>query len=144
MIRLAASTLLVGTVFAVGVAQAEPLTLTEDQMDQVTAAGFGAVNFQWALTKNKNANTTINFTKTAVVRSNVSVQGYLADAEAGADCFGFGCVAETLTGTETDAFGIVAEPGSRFFGWPSATSVSESVSASNFFVFDPPRPCPTC
>jgi hypothetical protein len=134
MIRLAASTLLVGTVFAVGVAQAEPLTLTEDQMDQVTAAGFGAVNFQWALTKNKNANTTINFTKTAVVRSNVSVQGYLADAEAGADCFGFGCVAETLTGTETDAFGITNR-----FGFPSAVSVSESVSASNFFQFPPTR-----
>ena len=75
MIRLAASTLLVGTVFAVGVAQAEPLTLTEDQMDQVTAAGFGAVNFQWALNKNKNANTNINFTKTANVTALTSITG---------------------------------------------------------------------
>jgi hypothetical protein len=45
MSKLALSGLAMGAAMAVGTAQAEPLTLSADQMDQVTAAGFGVVDF---------------------------------------------------------------------------------------------------
>ena len=52
MSKLALSGLALGAAMAVGTAQAEPLTLSADQMDQVTAAGDGIANFTATLTKN--------------------------------------------------------------------------------------------
>jgi hypothetical protein len=119
MSKLAASGLVIGTVFAIGAAQAEPLTLTADQMDQVTAAGFGAAAFNANLAANKAVNTAINFRKLAEVRISVFGSGYLADAEGFANCAGFfTCTAETFTGADADAFRGVG------------TSVSQSVAAA--------------
>ena len=90
MIKLAASTLLVGTAFAVGAAQAEPLTLTEDQMDQVTAAGFGTVNFDVNILVDKQVHKQIQVQIRKLFNSRVSAFGVAADAEGGANCFTYG------------------------------------------------------
>jgi hypothetical protein len=122
--------LVLGTAMAVSTAQAEPLTLTADQMDHVTASGVGFVDFSVNITKFKDLDTRIDFDKDANVDVDVDIDGFLADAEAAANCFGIGCTAETFTGAETDALGVTNE-----FGAPGAVSVSQSVAASNEFEF---------
>jgi hypothetical protein len=64
MSKLALSGLALGAAMAVGTAQAEPLTLSADQMDQVTAAGFGFVDFDAFLDKTINVDKNVVITKT--------------------------------------------------------------------------------
>lgn len=114
----------------VGAASAdEPTKLTADQMDGITAAGNAFISATAFITKFKNVNTRIRLDKFANVRAFVFVRGYLADAEAFANCNGFGCTAETLTFADTDPFGV------NNHGVPTATSASESLAASNGFHF---------
>ena len=131
MIKLAASGLLVGTAFAVGAAQADSLTLTDEQMDQVTAAGFGIVNFDADITVDKDVRKNINVLVRKLFDSRVSAFGVAADAEGGANCFtyGSGCLAEVLT--LTDGEGNFDEFG-RFY-W-EGTAVAEFHSASSGFT----------
>jgi hypothetical protein len=63
MSKLALSGLALGAAMAVGTAQAEPLTLSADQMDQVTAAGFGFVDFDAFLDKTINVTKNVTITK---------------------------------------------------------------------------------
>lgn len=115
---------------AAGAANAgEPTKLTADQMDGITAAGIGIVDVVAFLTKFKDVNTRIRLDKAARVDVNVNIRGYLADAEAFANCNGFGCTAETLSFADADPAGF------NNFGIPSATSASESLAASNGFRF---------
>ena len=96
--------LFAGAVLALSVSMAnadEPMTLTADQMDRVTAGGFGFVDVELIVTKFKDVFETINKLVLKEVNVTVNVDGFLADAEAGANCFGLNCVAETLTITDT-------------------------------------------
>ena len=125
MRKLALSSVAVASLVAVS-AQAEPLVLTGDQMDKVTAAGFGFADFDAFLSAFKDIETDIDFDKDAFVDVDVNISGYLADAEAFANCNGTGCTAETFTGADSDPFGV------RNSGFPSATAASNSVAASSF------------
>jgi hypothetical protein len=133
MSKLALSGLALGAAMAVGTAQAEPLTLSADQMDEVTAAGFGFAEFQAFLNKDINVTKTVNIDKTVTKFQDVFVFGLFGEADAFANCFdasGFGC--QATTETFTDAV-------SGFEGTSAAqvTSVSTSESAtSGPFVFD--------
>jgi hypothetical protein len=120
MKTLALSGLVLAAALAVGTAQAQPLTLTANQMDGITAGGNGFANFNLTLNKNANLNTNIRFNKFANVQTTVRTFGALADAEAGANCAGYfgGCTAETVTAADSNAFFL------------TATSASQSVSAS--------------
>jgi hypothetical protein len=132
MIKLAASTLLVGTALAVGTAQAEPLTLTDAQMDQVTAAGFGFVEFDVLIDVDKQVDKQIRVDIRKLFDSRVSAFGVAADAEGGANCFtyGSGCLSQAMT--YTDAVQGFDDFGAYFEG----TAISESHSASSGFQFN--------
>jgi len=122
--------ILVGaSMFAVvGAANAgEPTKLTADQMDGITAAGNAFISVVGFVDKFKNVHTNIRLQKFAQVFVDTRIRGYLADAEAFANCNGFGCTAETLTFADSDPFGV------NNFGIPTATSASESLAASNGF-----------
>jgi hypothetical protein len=133
MSKLALTSLALGAAMAIGTAQAEPLTLSADQMDEVTAAGFGFVDFDAFLDKDINVTKTVNIDKTVTKFQDVFVFGLFGEADAFANCFdasGFGC--QATTETFTDAV-------SGFEGTSAAqvTSVSTSESAtSGPFVFD--------
>ncbi len=120
MNKLAWSGLILGSAMAVTAAQAEPLALTTDQMDTVTASGFGFASFDADVFARKDFDTDIDFNKRARVDSRVHARGYLADANAVANCAGRrGCTAETFTGADTNAFER------------TGTAASHSVSASD-------------
>jgi hypothetical protein len=120
MKKLALSGLVLGMAMAVSAAQAEPLTLSEGQMDGVTAGGFGFVQFDAFVQNNFHSMKNINFDKDARVDVQTDIDGWLADAEAGANCFGFGCTAETkaLSDARADSF--------------TATAFSSAISAADF------------
>jgi hypothetical protein len=120
MRKFALSGLVLGAAMAVGGAQAEPLTLSADQMDQVTAGGFGSVEFDAFVTNFLDSEKFIFFDKFATVFAEIDVDGWLADAEAGANCFGFGCTAETKT---------LADARADLF---TGTAFSSSVAAADF------------
>lgn len=120
MSKVALSGLALGAAMAVGTAQAEPLTLSADQMDQVTAAGFAFVDVDVDVHNNLDSFKTFFIDKFARVHVSTDIDGWLADAEAGANCFGFGCTAETKTVAETDFFDF------------HATAFSSSLAASDF------------
>ena len=61
--RLVLPGLALGAAMAVGTAQAEPLTLSADQIDQVTAAGEGFANFNATLTENSSTSTSRSICK---------------------------------------------------------------------------------
>jgi hypothetical protein len=96
----------------VGVANAEE-RLSAASMDGVTAAG-SSVYF----TKYINTNVTANLDVYKEVKSDVYVDGKLADAEAAASCSAYSCLTETLTVTNTGSYG-------------PTTSYSQSISATN-------------
>lgn len=108
-----------GVAMAVGAAQAEPLTLSTDQMDQVTAGDFVYAD--------------VSFRKDVYVRDYqdvyktvfgfVFLDGNQAEANAVGQAFGSDTLAQSLTITYTDPF--------------SSQAASESVSAT----YDPPRHC---
>lgn len=126
MRKLALSGLALGTAMAIGAAQAEPLTLTEDQMDGVTAAGFAFANGDLHWKVNTNVQQTYDFFGIVQKFQFLDLDGYFADAKSGANAFGDGAEAVTATQTEANAFA----------GY--ATSLSLSESAADRFVFKKP------
>jgi hypothetical protein len=122
MSKLALSGLALGAAMAVGTAQAEPLTLSADQMDQVTAAGDGTANFTATLTKNIQVQKQVQIQKLVEKFQDIFVFGYFGEADAFANCSDggtFGCQAVTEAFTD-----VVTETG-------TATSVSLAESAAS-------------
>jgi hypothetical protein len=138
MSKLALAGLALGAAMAVGTAQAEPLTLSADQMDEVTAAGFGFVEFDAFLDKvinvDKDINVTkdVNITKTVEKFQDVFVFGLFGEADAFANCFdasGFGCQATTESFTDAvSGFEGTDDP------FAEVTSVSTSEAATSGFA----------
>jgi hypothetical protein len=127
MKRLVLSGLAVGAAMAIGTAQAEPLTLSADQMDQVTAAGFGFVDFDAFLDKTINVTKTVVIDKTVTKFQDVFVAGLFGEADAFSNCFdasGFGCQATTESFTDA----IAGTEGAQ------VTSVSLSEAATSGFA----------
>ena len=81
MKRLVLSGLAVGAAMAIGTAQAEQLTLSADQMDQVTAAGFDAF-----LEKAINVQKNVNIEKVVEKFQDFFVAGFFGEADAFANC----------------------------------------------------------
>jgi hypothetical protein len=131
MSKLALSGLALGVAMAVGTAQAEPLTLSADQMDDVTAAGFGSAEFDAILNKAINVEKNVNIQKLVEKFQFVDVVGLFGEADAFANCFdaaGFGCQAVTETFTDAVAGGTFEEP------FAQVTSVSLSEAATSGFA----------
>jgi hypothetical protein len=129
MSKIALSGLALGAAMAVGTAQAEPLTLSADQMDQVTAAGFGFVDFDAFLDKTINVEKNVDIQKVVEKFQDVFVFGLFGEADAFANCFdasGFGCQATTETFTDAVA-------GFEGTSAASVTSVSTSEAATSGF-----------
>jgi hypothetical protein len=105
-------------------AQAEPLTLSGDQLDKVTASGFGFVQFDVLFDKLKNVNVFENVNIQKLVNSNVTTFGNLAMGEADSNCSGgfFGCTAQALTASDVNL--------DTTTGLWDATAASQSVSAT--------------
>ena len=123
MYRLAATTFAFSTALAVGAAQAEPLTLTTDQMDNVTAAGFAFVDGFLNVNINENINKHVDIFKFVDKFQFVDVVGYFAEANGGANCFSpFGC--------QSTSFSIVDVHHTSGF----ATSVSGAEAATDNFI----------
>jgi hypothetical protein len=130
MSKLALSGLALGAAMAVGTAQAEPLTLSADQMDEVTAAGTGTANFTATLKKDINVTKKVNIDKLVRKLQQVQVVGLFGESDAFANCFdaaGFGC--QAVTETFTDAI-------AGFEGTSAAqvTSASLSEAATSGFA----------
>ena len=124
MSKLALSGLALGAAMAVGTAQAEPLTLSADQMDEVTAAGTGQAQFDAFLDKQINVQKRVDIQKRIDKQQFVEVFGLFGEADAFANCYdvsGFGC--QAVTETFTDAV-------SGFEGTSAANVVSVSLSES--------------
>jgi len=131
--KIGLSSLALGAAMAVGTAQAEPLTLSADQMDKVTAAGFGFVDFAAFLNKDINIDKDVTITKTVDKFQDVFVFGLFGEADAFANCFdgsGFGCQAVTESFTDAVAGGTAGASAAQ------VTSVSLSESATNGFTSD--------
>jgi hypothetical protein len=129
MSKVALTSLALAAAMAVGTAQAEPLTLSADQMDEVTAAGFGFAQFDAFLNKNINVNKNVNIQKNIQKFQDVFVFGLFGEADAFANCFdasGFGCQATTETFTDAVA-------GFEGTSAASVTSVSTSEAATSGF-----------
>jgi hypothetical protein len=132
MKRLVLSGLAVGAAMAISTAQAEPLTLSADQMDQVTAAGFGLVDFDAFLDKEINVTKTVNIEKVVTKFQEVDVTGLFGEADAFSNCFdasGFGC--QATTESFTDAVSDFTDTGEPF---AEVTSVSLSEAATSGFA----------
>jgi hypothetical protein len=127
MSKLALSGLAVGVAMAIGTAQAEPLTLSADQMDQVTAAGDGYANFNANLYSNINTYKNEYISKYVNKNQYVYVQGFFGQADAFANCYdgaAYGCQAVTFSATDVDSYK------------GNVTSVSTSEAAtSGFSIF---------
>jgi hypothetical protein len=119
--------LAMSTAMAVG-AQAEPLTLSGDQLDKVTAAGTADVITFVDVFKTKFTDVfeTVDIFK--IVNSTVFTLGHLALAQSDANCSHgfFGCTAETQTVTDVN-FNPAANGTGGFW---DATSHSQAVSAT--------------
>jgi hypothetical protein len=132
MRKIGLSSLALGAAMAVGTAQAEPLTLSADQMDDVTAAGFGFVDFDAFLDKAINIDKQVNIQKNVEKFQDVFVLGLFGEADAFANCFdgsGFGC--QAVTETFTDAISGTIDGAT---GAAQVTSVSLSESATTGFA----------
>jgi hypothetical protein len=109
-------------------AQAEPLTLSGDQLDKVTAAGAANVLTTVDVLKTKLTEVLelVNIDK--LVNSEVNTFGNLALAQSDANCSHgfFGCTAETQTVTDVN-FNPAANGTGGFW---DATSHSQAVSAT--------------
>jgi hypothetical protein len=82
MSKVALSGLALGAAMAVGAAQAEPLTLSADQMDEVTAAGTGFAQFDAVLSKDINVKKDVNIQKEVQKFQDVFVFGLFGEADA--------------------------------------------------------------
>jgi len=128
MSKVALTGLALGAAMAIGAAQAEPLTLSAEQMDQVTAAGFGFAQFDAFLNKDINVTKNVIIDKTVTKFQDVFVFGLFGEADAFSNCFdaaGFGCQATTETFTDAVA---------GFDGTAQVTSVSTSEAATSGFA----------
>jgi hypothetical protein len=124
MSRLALSGLVLGAALAAGTAQAEPLTLSADQMDGVTAAGYAYVKADKWVDINENVRNTTDILKLKQILQYVDVNGYFAHADGAANCYGYsGCEAGSFAITDVDYYKGMA------------TSVSGSESATNGFSY---------
>jgi hypothetical protein len=104
MKKLALSGAALGAAMAVGTAQAEPLTLSADQMDQVTAAGEAFTFSDFTADVDTDIFETVDIFKIKQVFQLVDLVGYFADAKSAANAFGpGGSEAITFTQTEADA-----------------------------------------
>jgi hypothetical protein len=119
MKKLALSGLALGAAMAVGTAQAEPLTLSDDQMDEVTAAGFAFVDGFVNVNVRENVVKTVDILKVKQIFQFVDVQGFFAEATGAANCSGRGCEALTFAITDVSAKGHFA---TSLSGAESATS----------------------
>jgi hypothetical protein len=127
MNKVVLASLAMSTAMAVG-AQAEPLTLSGDQLDKVTAAGSADVftNVDVFKTLDTQVFETVDVEK--FVNSQVQTFGNLAIGQSDANCSHgfFGCTAETQTVTDVNL--NVPENGGGSF-W-DATSHSQALSAT--------------
>jgi hypothetical protein len=135
MKKIALSTLALASVMAVGVAQAEPLTLTTNQMDEVTAGGNAFVDAVKNVNIKENILKRVDIKKTVLKTQNVNVQGFFAEADGGANCIGFGCQSTTFAITDVNSGTFSLDR----FGFPTfepgfATSVSGSEAAASGIV----------
>ena len=135
MRKIMLSTLALASVMAVGVAQAEPLTLTSNQMDGVTAGGFAFVDAFKNVNIKENIFKRVDIKKTVLKNQKVNVEGFFAEADSGANCIGFGCQSTTFTITDVDSGKFSVDR----FGFPIfnpgfATSVSGSEAAASGLV----------
>jgi hypothetical protein len=129
MSKLALSGLALGAAMAVGTAQAEPLTLSADQMDQVTAAGFGFAQFDAFLNKDIRVNKDVHIFKDVQKFQEVFVQGFFGEADAFANCFdaaAFGCEADT------EAFVDVVNTEGQ---WEVTSVATAEAATSGFSIF---------
>jgi hypothetical protein len=125
MKKLALSSAALGAAMAVGTAQAEPLTLSADQMDQVTAGGFAFTDAFLNVFVDTFIFETVDIFKIKNINQFVNLDGYFSDAKSAANAFSpFGAEAITFTQTEANASA----------GY--ATSVSLSESAAEWFDFN--------
>lgn len=115
--------LIAGSAMVVGVAQAEPLTLSDGQMDIVSAAGPAYVDAYKNVDIHENINKHVNIKKYKDIRQHVDLFGYYADADGAANCFGPHCETLTFAITDTNAFEYYS------------TSVSGSESAAMPFYY---------
>jgi hypothetical protein len=128
MSKVALAGLALGAAMAVGTAQAEPLTLSADQMDEVTAAGFGFAEFDAILNKQITVQKQVLIQKQILKEQVVDVFGLFGESDAFANCFdavGFGC--QAVTETFTDA--VAGTDGTA-----QVTSVSLSEAATSGFA----------
>jgi hypothetical protein len=118
--------LAMSSAMAVG-AQAEPLTLSGDQLDKVTAAGVADVNTFVDVFKSKFVETFEFVDVQKFVNSSVFTFGNLAMAQSDANCSHgfFGCVAETQTVTDVNFNGTGTA------GFWDATSHSQALSGTS-------------
>jgi hypothetical protein len=121
--------LAMSSALAVG-AQAEPLTLSGDQLDKVTAAGTANVFTFVDVFKSKFVNVEEFVDVNKFVNSSVFTFGNLAMAQSDANCShgAFGCVAETQTVTDVN-FNPATAPATGGF-W-DATSHSQALSGTS-------------
>jgi hypothetical protein len=120
MRRLALSGLALGALMTVGTAQAEPLILEGDDMDQVTAAGYAHVQADKHVNINEKIYNTTDIFKLKQVLQYVDVKGYFAHADGAANCYGYsGCEAGSFAITDVD------------YSKGMATSVSGSEAATS-------------
>jgi hypothetical protein len=125
MSKVALTSLALGAAMAVGTAQAEPLTLSADQMDQVTAAGDGFAHFDATLFVDTFVNKQEFIFKEVQKFQDVFVFGYFGQADAFANCFdgaGFGCQAVTFSATDVNSSSS------------EVTSVSQAEAATSGFA----------
>ena len=128
MRKLALSGLALAAAMAVGTAQAEPVTLSADQMDEVTAAERGFADFRAILTKKIDVDKRVNIDKEVRKFQDVFVLGFFGEADAFANCrdgAGFGCQAVAESFTDVD----VAK------GTVTSVSLAEAAT-SGFAIFN--------
>lgn len=116
--------LIASSAMVVGVAQAEPLTLTDGQMDVVSAAGPAYVDATKKVHIDENINKHVDIRKYKDIYQRVDLFGFYADADGAANCFGAHCETLTFAITDTNALEYYS------------TSVSGSESAAMPFVYD--------
>ena len=96
--------LLFGSVLvAAGVVQAEPLTLTDSQMDGVSAAGPAYVDAYKNVDINEYIDKNVYIKKYKDIYQRVDLTGFYADADGAANCFGLACETITYAIADTNA-----------------------------------------
>ncbi len=93
-----------------GVAQAEPLTLTDDQMDAVSAAGPANIDAKKKVFIDEQINKRVDIKKRKDIYQRVDLIGYYSDADGAANCFGPHCETLTFAITDTNALEFYSTP----------------------------------